>query len=59
VAEVLLTPVLALLQGGAGALAGAAIAVPMLVKRIAGNGPPAHADARTYLTRLLYDREPA
>ena len=43
----------------AGALAGAAIAVPMLVKRVAGNGRPAHADARTYLTRLLYDREPA
>ena len=59
VAEVALTPVLALLEGAAGALAGAAIAVPMLLKRIAGNGRPARADARTYLTRLLYDREPA
>jgi glycerol-3-phosphate acyltransferase PlsY len=59
VAEVLLTPVLALLEGPAGAVAGAAIAVPMLVKRIAGNGRPTQSDARTYLTRLLYDREPA
>ena len=59
VAEVLLTPVLALVAGGTGALAGAAIAVPMLVKRVAGNGRPAHPDARTFLTRLLYDREPA
>jgi glycerol-3-phosphate acyltransferase PlsY len=59
VAEVLLTPVLALYGGAAGALAGAAIAVPMLAKRVVGNGRPAHADARTYLTRLLYDREPA
>jgi glycerol-3-phosphate acyltransferase PlsY len=59
VAEVALTPVLALLEGGAGALAGAAIAVPMLVKRVVGNGRPERADARTLLTRLLYDREPA
>jgi glycerol-3-phosphate acyltransferase PlsY len=59
VAEVALTPVLALLEGAAGALAGAAVAVPMLVKRLAGNGRPARSDARTYLTRLLYDREPA
>ena len=46
------------LEGAAGALAGAAIAVPMLVKRVAGNGRPARDDARTYLARLLYDREP-
>ena len=59
VAEVLLTPVLALLEGPIGAAAGAAIAVPMLVKRIAGNGRPTHSDARTYVTRLLFDREPA
>jgi glycerol-3-phosphate acyltransferase PlsY len=58
VAEVALTPVLALLEGATGALAGAAIAVPMLVKRLAGNGRPERADARTFLTRLLYDREP-
>ena len=59
VAEVLLTPVLTLLQGAAGALTGVTIAVPMLVKRVAGNGRPARTSPRTYLTRLLYDREPA
>ena len=59
VAEVVLTPALALLEGAAGALAGASIALTMLVNRVAGNGRPQRADARTYLTRLLYDREPA
>ena len=59
VAEVLLTPALALLEGPAGALAGVAIAVPMLVKRVVGNGRPTRTGRRTYLTRLLYDREPA
>jgi acyl phosphate:glycerol-3-phosphate acyltransferase len=59
VGEVVLTPVLALLEGAAGALAGATVAVPMLVKRVAGNGRPERGDVRTYLTRLLYDREPA
>jgi glycerol-3-phosphate acyltransferase PlsY len=59
VAEVLLTPTLALYAGANGALAGAAIAAPMLLKRVLGNSRPLHPDARTYLTRLLYDREPA
>src|SRR5262249_7763251 len=36
-AEVALTPVLALMLGGAGALAGVTIAVPMLLKRVMGN----------------------
>jgi glycerol-3-phosphate acyltransferase PlsY len=59
VAEVLLTPALALLEGPAGALTGVTIAVPMLVKRAVGNGRPTRTSPRTYLTRLLYDREPA
>ena len=59
VAEVLLAPTLAVYGGAAGALVGAAIALPMLLKRVVGNSRPARADARTYLTRLLYDREPA
>src|SRR6478672_5066114 len=59
VAEVLLTPVLAVLEGPAAALAGITIAVPMLVKRVAGNGRPTRTGPRTYLIRLLYDREPA
>src|SRR5262245_11490510 len=59
VAEVVLTPVLALYGGAAGALAGAARAGPLCVKRVVGNNRPAHPGARAYLTRLLYDREPA
>jgi glycerol-3-phosphate acyltransferase PlsY len=58
-AEVALTPVLALVLGGAGALAGATIAVPMLVKRVMGNTRPVGDRRRVYLHRLLYDDDPA
>ncbi len=57
VAEVALTPVLAVIYGAVGALAGASIAIPMLVKRVVGNAPPAPPRGHTYLTRLLYDRD--
>ena len=57
VAEVALTPVLAVIYGAVGALAGASIAMPMLVKRVVGNTPPAPPRGHTYLTRLLYDRD--
>jgi glycerol-3-phosphate acyltransferase PlsY len=59
VAEVVLTPVLALTNGASGALAGAAIALPMLVKRLLGNGRPANPGARVYGRRLLFDRDDA
>jgi glycerol-3-phosphate acyltransferase PlsY len=58
VAEVALTPVLAAWGGAVGALAGAAIAVPMLMKRILGNEPPSGPRARAYFTRLVLDRDP-
>jgi glycerol-3-phosphate acyltransferase PlsY len=60
-AELALVPLLALTDGRDGALAGAAIAVPMLVKRVAGNArPPAGQPAgRVYLHRLLFDHDPA
>ena len=62
VAEVALTPVLAVWGGATGALAGAAIAVPMLLKRVLGNAPPSAADgesrAHVYAHRLLYDHDP-
>jgi glycerol-3-phosphate acyltransferase PlsY len=58
-AEVALTPVLALILGGAGALAGATIAVPMLLKRVMGNSRPVGDRRRVYLHRLLYDDDPA
>jgi glycerol-3-phosphate acyltransferase PlsY len=61
VALVLLTPVLAVWGGSVGALTGAAIAVPMLLKRVLGNSPPRAADGRgrVYAYRLLYDHDPA
>jgi glycerol-3-phosphate acyltransferase PlsY len=56
-AQILLTPVLAVTHGAVGALAGAAVAVPMIVKRVVGNSRPAPPRGPTYLTRLLYDRD--
>jgi glycerol-3-phosphate acyltransferase PlsY len=58
-AEVLLAPALLALDGRDAAVAGLAVAVPMLVKRVMGNGRPGTPGVRVYLARLLYDREPA
>ncbi len=58
VGEVALTPVLAVTSGGAGALAGAAIATPMLVKRAVGNSRPSESGWRPYVRRVLFDRDP-
>jgi len=58
VGEVLLAPVLAITSGPAGALAGGAVGVPMLVKRIVGNERPLEPGWRSYGHRLLYDRNP-
>lgn len=58
VGEVALTPVLAITNGADGALAGAAIAVPMLLKRLLGNGPPAERTLAVYVHRLLFDHDP-
>ena len=57
VAEVALTPVLAVTHGAVGALAGISIAIPMLVKRVVGNAPPDAPGRQTYRDRLLYDRD--
>ena len=57
VAEVALTPVLAVTHGTVGALAGISIAIPMLVKRVAGNAPAKRPRGQTYRNRLLYDRD--
>ena len=58
-AEVLLAPFLFVVAGPEAALAGLAVALPMLVKRVAGNGRPEEPGVSAYMTRLLYDREPA
>jgi glycerol-3-phosphate acyltransferase PlsY len=55
--EVALTPVLVVTNGTSGAVAGGAIAAPMLVKRVVGNARPRDPSARTYLWRLLFDHD--
>lgn len=57
VADVALVPVLWRLRGRAGALAGAAVLVPMVAKRLMGNRPARDRRAATYLNRLLLDRD--
>lgn len=57
VAEVALTPVLAVTHGAVGAIAGISIAIPMLVKRIVGNAPAKPPRGQTYRNRILYDRD--
>ena len=63
IAEVSLTPVLAITDGRDGAIAGVCIAVPMIVKRVVGNSRPAPGDGRSpghvYLHRLLFDHDPS
>ncbi len=63
VAELSLTPVLALTDGRDGAIAGLAIAVPMLAKRVVGNSRPVtgpgRGRGRVYLHRLLFDNDPS
>jgi acyl phosphate:glycerol-3-phosphate acyltransferase len=58
VGEVALVPVLAVTNGWEGAIAGAAIATPMLVKRVLGNTRPTEVGWRPYARRLLLDRDP-
>jgi glycerol-3-phosphate acyltransferase PlsY len=58
VGELLLAPVLAVTNGAGGALAGAAVAVPMVVKRVVGNSRPTAPGWRPYAQRLLLDRDP-
>ena len=61
-AQSLLVPVLGLKKGRKGVILGAAVAGPMLVKRMLGNQRPAGSAwsdrGRGYLTRVLYDHEP-
>jgi len=56
-AYVALGPVLYRARGRDGLRIAAAIAGPLLVKRLTGNGPPARRRPGTYLRRLVYDRD--
>jgi len=50
-------PVLRATRGRQGALAGLALVVPMLAKRVMGNSRPAAQAPSVYLARLLFDRD--
>ena len=58
-AEVALVPMLSITNGRDGALAGLAIAVPLLLKRVLGNAPATGDRVRVYRHRLLFDHDPA
>jgi glycerol-3-phosphate acyltransferase PlsY len=55
VADLLLVPFLGTVMGAAAAFAGAAVVIPMLVKRVTGNAPPTEPRGRIYARRLLFD----
>jgi len=57
IAELALTPVLAITHGANGALAGAVITIPILTKRLVGNARPAEPGLHPYVMRLLFDRD--
>jgi glycerol-3-phosphate acyltransferase PlsY len=58
-ADLALVPVLARTRGRTGAAAGAAVVLPLLVKRLTGNRPPpAPRRPGWWRSRLLYDRDP-
>ena len=57
VGETLLTPVLAVTNGASGALTGACVAVPMLVKRVLGTSARRSRPPACTATRLLFDRD--
>lgn len=57
VADLVLVPVSARYHGRPGRWAATAVLVPMLVKRLAGNGPPQAPTLKVYLYRLLVDRD--
>jgi glycerol-3-phosphate acyltransferase PlsY len=57
VADLALVPTLARVGGRAQAAAGAAVLVPIVAKRLAGNGPPELRTRSVYVRRLVLDRD--
>ena len=56
-ADVALVPLAFRAHGRRGGLAACAVLVPMLVKRLTGNGAPSAPGPEVYLWRLLFDRD--
>jgi glycerol-3-phosphate acyltransferase PlsY len=57
VADLALIPIVKRVHGERAAWAAVAVVVPMLIKRLVGNGPPAQSSAGVYLRRFLLDRD--
>lgn len=57
VAQAALPAVLAVTDGGVGAVLGGAVVAPMWLKRVLGNGPPQERRPGVYLRRLLFDND--
>jgi glycerol-3-phosphate acyltransferase PlsY len=57
-ADLALVPVLGRRHGRPGMWVAAAVIVPMLAKRLIGNGPPAERSLRVYAARLVLDQDP-
>ena len=57
VADVAVVPLLARTRGRAGALVGAGVLAPMVVKRLLGNRRPERVSPSTYAARLVFDRD--
>jgi acyl phosphate:glycerol-3-phosphate acyltransferase len=57
VADIALLPVAARAHGRQGLMAASAVLAPIVVKRLAGNGPPARPGAGAFVNRLLLDRD--
>ena len=57
ISQAALPGVLAVTDGGMGAVLGGAVLVPMWLKRVLGNGPPTGQPGRVYASRLLFDND--
>jgi acyl phosphate:glycerol-3-phosphate acyltransferase len=57
VADAFLVPVAGRVHGWGGRLAASAVLVPIVAKRLTGNGPPQQPGPSVYMYRLLFDRD--
>jgi len=57
ISQAALPGVLAVTDGGVGAVLGGAVLVPMWLKRVLGNGRPPEQRGRVYASRLLFDND--